>query len=1051
MFDGVLLKANNACSAGGRSGSGLASVHEPPMFKLVPELTKPFLRATAVGLLGLALSWESAAATNEYGWLTRQWLSDDGLPNNTVNGLAQGPDGFMWLATANVLRGLARFDGVRFEEFPSTNFISPPDRGIVAITVTEDGGVRLATDRSSIVFLDRGRQRVYSTAQGLPNQTVYALLEDWDGVLWICYRDGSVSRILADGTIQSVGAAEGLPEGPMICALASDSDGKQWFAKAGQLGVIREGRLETLLEIEMLPTRLAASRAGGVWVGCGMRLLHFDEGGRLEDFGELKPRRAGTEISGMVESQDGAVWLGTTFSGLYRHEDREFASIHTTHQEIIALAEDREGNIWVGTGGGGLNQVRPRAVQLHTVDHGLPFESVQSLAEDTNGVIWAVTQDGSLSRLIGDRWQPVPLSRDWAGDATCVRADPNGDLWISSRSKGLVRWRDGKDVSWGDPRQVRLPTIHTLLVATNGDVWFGGDSPMSILRLRNGVIKEFALPGDIRVPRASAEDSAGNIWFGSSKGVLLRVEGERLVDETGSTTGEPQPIRCLTATRDGALWIGYAGAGVGLLKNGRYTSITAREGLYDDFISQIVTDDRGWMWFGATRGLFKVRRHELEGLATGRIEQVRSIHYGLADGLPSLQANFGNTPNALRSRDGRIFLSARTALAVVDVGRLRVNTTPPQVLLKRMIVGDRPVAEYGSVALPRSPTVRDMVDLAAHTNRMRVPPDHRRLEFQFTALSFVEPEKLAFRYRLEGVDDDWVLTDGLQRSAVYLRLPDGGYKFQVSACNSEGTWSDVAAEIAFVVTPFVWNTWWFRAGVVVVFTGIIIAIVRYVSFRRLRRQLRQLEEQAALHKERARIAKDIHDDLGANLTQISLIGELARQDQTAPEKVATHLEIISDTARRAVKSLDEIVWAVNPRNDTLAHFIDYTGQFALDYLRLAGLRCRLDLPEQPPARELSTDVRHNLFLVVKEAINNTVKHAHATELRLRISVTDEKLQMMIEDNGQGFDQSPAEDGADGLHNMRQRLDDIGGRCWIQGRPGAGAKVTVEYRWPEGEA
>jgi signal transduction histidine kinase len=147
-----------------------------------------------------------------------------------------------------------------------------------------------------------------------------------------------------------------------------------------------------------------------------------------------------------------------------------------------------------------------------------------------------------------------------------------------------------------------------------------------------------------------------------------------------------------------------------------------------------------------------------------------------------------------------------------------------------------------------------------------------------------------------------------------------------------------------------------------------------------------------------------------------------------------------------VKSLDEIVWAVNPRNDTLAHFIDYTGQYALDYLRVAGIRCRLDLPEQTPERELSTDVRHNLFLVVKEAINNTVKHAHATELKLQIEVTEEKLTISIEDNGRGFDQPPTADGADGLRNMRQRLADIGGQCWIQGRPGGGAKVSIGLPW-----
>jgi signal transduction histidine kinase len=388
-------------------------------------------------------------------------------------------------------------------------------------------------------------------------------------------------------------------------------------------------------------------------------------------------------------------------------------------------------------------------------------------------------------------------------------------------------------------------------------------------------------------------------------------------------------------------------------------------------------------------------------------------------------------------------LAMRRGLVVVQLEKMRDKAPSPPVLITRMVVGERTVAAYGGV-LSSPAGGRDALDLSSPLGGLVLPPDHRRVEFGFTALSFVGSESIAFRYRLEGIDENWV--DAEKRSAVYPRLPAGRYDFRVSACNVEGVWNEDAAVVGFVVSPFVWETWWFRSGVLLAFTGIIIATVRYLSFRRLRLQLQQLEQQAALHKERARIAKDIHDDLGANLTQISIIGELAHQDRDTPEKVTTHIEKISDAARQAVKSLDEIVWAVNPRNDTLAHFIDYTGQFVVDYSRLAGLRCRLDFPEQTPVRELSTDVRHNLFLVVKEAVNNTVKHAQATELRLRIAVTDTKLEISLEDNGRGFGRPPEDAGADGLRNMRQRLSEIGGECWIQGRPGAGAKVSIEFPW-----
>jgi signal transduction histidine kinase/ligand-binding sensor domain-containing protein len=1015
------------------------SVYDFRVSTLIKSLSHPL--GLVAGLLALVGTAQSA--TDTPGWLPRPWLSDDGLPNNTVYGIAQTPDHYLWIATAN---GLARFDGLRFEEFSSTNFIKPPDRGILAMSGTAQGGLRLATDRSSLVCLDAGKRRVFTAEDGLPNAPVNALFEDAEQSLWVAYRNGSVCRIKA-GQPQVFTEADGLPDGTLICSLAQDEIGRLWFLKGGQLGRFREGRFETLVRVTAAPGRITPAKNGGVWFSSGLRLFYCSEAGTVEELGEISSGRGAAEVSVMVEGRDGAVWIGTTFHGLFRFDGDRFEQVPTTHREILSLMEDAEGTIWVGTGGGGLNQIRPQAVELLTGQSGLPFESVSSLAQETNGVIWAATHDGSLSRLKDGRWHTIPPGPDWFSDALSVAVDASGDVWVGTRSHRLLRWREDRFVPWGDVSQIKGQTIHTLVVARNGDLWVGGgDAPAAIMRLRAGKIDEYELPSDVRIIRASVEDAAGNIWFGSSKGILLRVEGQRLVDETARTTGEPQPIRCLYATPDGGVWIGYAGAGVGLLKDHKFTLFSAKQGLHDDFVSQIVSDERGWMWFGANRGIFRVRRTELDAVATGTANRLRSIHYGQGDGLPSMQANFGNSPTAIRSQDGRIWLAMRTALAVISPHKLRDNSKSPPVLLTRMVVGDRLIAAYGGVLSPAKAPGTEVLDLSlSRRELLKLPPDHRRVEFGFTALSYVGAENVSFRYRLDGIDDGWV--DAERRSAVYPRLPYGRYQFRVSACSVEGIWNETEATVAFEVAPFLWETWWFRAVVLAVFTALIIAIVRYVSFRRLRLQLLQLEQQAALHKERARIAKDIHDDLGASLTQISLIGELARQDSATPEKVGAHIEIMSGTARQAVKSLDEIVWAVNPRNDTLAHFIDYTGQFALDYLRLAGVRCRLDLPDHVPHRELSTDVRHNLFLVVKEAINNTVKYAHATELRLRIGVTDEKLELSLEDNGCGFATPPDDATSDGLRNMHQRMADIGGQCWIQGRPGAGAKISIELPWP----
>ena len=990
--------------------------------------------------LALFLAPAISFAGTELDWFARSWTTEDGLPNNTVHTIAQTSDGYLWLGTPS---GVVRFDGIQFEDFSATNYIALPNRGAIIMISSRGGGLWMGLDRGGVVYLDSDATRAYT--EDLPKVIPNGLAEDAEGGLWIAYRDGSLFRF-KEKKVTQITDREGLPPGTDICALTTDNKGNLWFAKAGQVGICRAGKLQTVQRFEATPARLATARDGGVWLCLGFRLYKFDEAGLCQDQGEFHPDKPGTAATCMLEDHEGAVWIGTLYSGVFRHDDSGFQLVPTTHQEILGMAEDFEGNIWVGTFGGGLDRIRRRAISLEGTEAGLPFAAVESICQDSYGTIWAVAQNGVLARRINGKWSTMPASENWPDDARCVTADTNGAIWIGTRMHGLYCWRDGKFVTWGDPKQIRGQTIHTLLASRKGDLWIGEEGPNAIQRLRSGELQTFDLPPDSRIVRAMAEDAAGNIWAGTSKGILLRFTGEALADATPKPE-EPLSIRCLYSTPDGALWIGYAGFGVGRLKAGRYGEIRTEEGLPDNWISHILADGHGWLWFGGDRGIFKVRQQELEEAVDNRAMRVRSIQFGKGDGLPSLLATFGDSPGALRSRDGRLWIPMRTALAVVEPQKAAENTVTPRALISQVLVGDRKIAWYGGVLPVRKSADAPVLDLRSTDTSIRLPPDHRRPLFEFSAPSFTAPENVQFRYRLEPLDEDWV-DAGIRRSAEYPRLPAGNYTFRVIACNNEGVWDKTGAVLNLVVAPFFWQTLWFRVGGLAVFTLAVVAAVRIISFRRLHQRLRVLEQQEALHRERARIAKDIHDDVGANLTQIALLGELAQQDRGEPEKASERMGKISGTARMAIKSLDEIVWAVNPRNDTLAHLIDYAGQFAVDFLRAAGIRCRLDLPEQPPARELSTDLRHNLFLVIKESLNNIVKHARASEVWLRAALTSQALDIVVEDNGSGFDKAPDDSVSDGLRNMRQRMADIGGECRIESEPGAGTKVFVHLPWPD---
>jgi signal transduction histidine kinase/ligand-binding sensor domain-containing protein len=998
----------------------------------------PPLRRTIHGL-ALAIFLTAAthptlAAEDNPGWSVRAWKSSDGLPDDRTNSLAQTPDGFLWVASSGTL---ARFDGVSFKVFLPEEFGLDPAQKVRLVLCRRDGSLCLALDHGLIVALKAGQAEI--VARDVANSAPEQLTEDQSGALWASYHDGTLARILPGGVTQL--GAQRRQYDDTRNLVAQDGQGRMWSMRGSQLGVYRENGFEPKARLPETVTRLTGARAGGVWICCGTQFFRYDEGGALRRLAAIPVQNPRAEPSAMLEDRSGAVWIGTSANGLWRYDGTKLESVPTSHREVMDLAEDREGSLWVSTLGGGLDQVQPRAIRVEGTEIGLPSQAVLAVAEGPDGTIWAVTQDGALARRTSGGWTNVlENGHGMDSEATCLAVDRTGAVWVGTKYYRLYRWSGGQLTSWGQAEGLVSHTLRTLWCSQAGDLWIGGEGPGSVQRLRAGQLENFTLPPKTNYVRALAEDPQGNIWAGANNRVLLRVTGDQVSDETWRIAPRNVQIRSLRATPDGSLWIGYSRGGIARLKNGVFASITAREGLYDDNISLLLPDDRGWMWFVGGTAIYKVRQQELDAVAEGRAKRVQSVQYSGEQDLRNLRLVFGDVPpGALRSRDGRLWIPAATALVIASPQVQHPDVGLPPVLVTRVTVDHEPVAAYGGVMPVSAGT-----ELTATAN-LKLAAGHRQLEFDFTALSFDAPENVRFRYRLENFDDQWIEA-GTERTASYTRLPAGAYRFQVTACNSDGVWNETGAAVAFTLEPYFWQTWWFRAVLLVGFTSLVFALARFVSFRRLQHKLRALEQESALERERARIARDIHDDLGSRLTKIVLLSGLAARERTAPEKAGARVWEISETARQLIKSLDETVWAVNPRNDTLPHLIDYVGQFAVNFLRTAEILCHVDLPHAPPQRPMPADVRHNLFLAVKEALNNVVRHARATAAWLRVTVTEESLTIVIEDNGQGLAEGASETEGNGLRNLRQRMAQIRGRFEITSQPGAGTRVTLSIPW-----
>ena len=999
-------------------------------------MSTPFGCRLATKLVAGLLCWATftAAAEVDSTWYARSWETGDGLPDNSVSGVEQTPDGYLWVATAG---GLMRFDGVQFQEYPLTALDGVPERVVRAMCLDKAGRIWLGMDRGPIVCIAPDSTQVFTN---VPDARANDITEDSEGTIWVTYIDGGLTQIKnGHVTVFSNNANWTAPS-----VLASDVDGHLWFAAGRDVGVFENGKFQTLLTLPRIVESIAQRREGGIWICSGRRLLSYQRDGEPQLFALLPLVPNGIQGTTLFEDRSGAVWIGTTAHGLFRSNGTNTVQVPTSSLEIDCLTQDREGNVWAGTDGGGLNRLRPRIIEVLGLESGLPYETIRSVCQDTEGTIWVTTRNGSLVRWQNNQWHPFPEGTNGpSGDFSCVAADPKGGLWIGTRHEGFYHLQDGQYRNWRQSDGLSSDDVRSILESSDGDVYVATDAPSRLQRLHDGRLQPLKMTTQPRSIRALVEDANNQIWIGSAEGRLMRVEGDRLVDETPGITNRLESIRCLYPTADGSLWIGYAGWGIGCLKDGHYSRVGTAQGLYDDYVSQIVADGRGWLWCAGNRGIFEIQLDQLVGALQGKT-RLHCIAYSRGEGFPNLQATYENTPGALRSQDGSLWFPMYTGLAVVHPDRSG-NTRPPSVLVTRVAMDGQTVALYDRY-LPASDSSSNIISLPSPGKPiLRLPPSMHQLDFDFTALNFTSPENVEFQYRLKGLDDNWT-ENYAARTVSYPHLPHGDYSFQVRAYDINGTWNQQIASLDFVVLPFYWQTWWFRLAVLGVFTAGVAAVVRYVSFKRLHDRLRLMEQQAALQKERARIAKDIHDDLGADLTQIAFLGELAQQDRSEPDKVAERIGTISSTARQAVKSLDEIVWAVNPRNDTLPHLIDYAGQFAVDYLRPAGIRCRLDFPEQIPSRELSTNLRHNLFLVIKEALHNIVKHASATEIWLRVDLQEEMLEVIIEDNGRGFAQAPDNALADGLRNMRQRLAEIGGECRVESQPATGTRVILHLPW-----
>jgi ligand-binding sensor domain-containing protein/signal transduction histidine kinase len=978
----------------------------------------------------------------------RVWGKQQGLPDNSVTAVLQTQDGYLWIGTS---AGLARFDGVRF--VPVAFRPGRSDAEIRVTTLCEDATGRLwiGTQENGLLYYFEGAVRRFLIDGIAPNETINGIASDAHGNLWcgtpsgVCCLSGrKLTRYtLKDGLLNDY-----------VSSVNVARSGTVWISTRGGVCQFKNGRIIPFPFQTDNPGRNPESlgvyedRSGNLWAFGDTYLVNLAGGKHLNHFG-TGDTTSSTRIWSLCEGRHGQLWIGTSGKGLYCFADDKFFPVTLRggelSSEVRALCEDREGNLWLGTCDSGLIRLQPLNVQVLDARTGLPNGSPACIALAPDGRAWVGFNPGGLHVGTAERFDAFTgeTASDRQNLVSSICIAPDATLWIGSPGLGLYRVNNQQTVHYGTADGLSDNTILSVALDDSGTVWAGTLSG-GLIRVMGGKIDTFGSRSGLRNQPITAIllTRDGGIWLGLQDGGVFRGEGGKFVSVVEPVAMGRRAIRAMHADAEGRIWIGAEGGRLACFVAGAVVKWDLNLGLSDSSIYGVLTGEEGDLWVSTGQSIYHILQQSLEtSLSSQSLIRPQLVYE--ADAGASIGSACG-WPRALKSRDGKLWFGMDSGVVTLDPERPLIGATSLPVVIETIRVNGGTLAGYNPKA---APVVTNHAPALA-----RLPSDLRTLDIQFTALSFSAPEKVCFRHRLDGLDADWV-NDGKERSVHYGRLPYGRYTFRVQAGNSD-TWYENAATFSFRVPTPLWRTEWALTTYGIAGIVLVAGTARLVSHRRLRHRLAVLAAQRAMEQERMRIAQDMHDEIGSKLTKISFMSERAKGELQGQEAVAHKLDSIASTSRDLLQSLDEIVWAVNPHNDTLEHLAAYLGQYAAEYLQNTTVECELHIPHVLPHRPLSAETRHNLFLAFEEALNNALKHGKASRIRVEMRAERAQFEIRVADNGCGFDarralSADATPGTqsgkrvgNGLRNLRGRLVAVGGECRIESFPGQGATVIL---------
>ncbi len=756
-------------------------------------------------------------------YIRKSWRLDEGLPQISVNAIAQTPENYIWVGTDD---GLARFDGMHFTLFNRLNVPELGSNSFQALITARDGTLWAATS-AGLVRYSKGSFKTYTLKDGLPHGYISSLALDANGVLWLGTLGGGLVRFF-ENRFAAYTTENGLAHDE-VWAVLSSADGSIWAGTRRGLSHYKNGKFTTYTVENRLADNwihaLCDDGRGVLYVGTEKGLHRLDS----KNFASISavPGTESMSIQSLAVDRNGILWVGTRYAGLKRihggHAADYTVAQGLSNNQIWSLLEDREGNLWIGTRGGGLNCLRDPAILPYGKPEGLADGTIWSIREDRSGALWFGSEQHGAMRLKDGRVTRF-TTRDGLLDNEigAIAEDSTGGIWFGT-DKGLNRISKGKVHSLPAGPNAPIGHIRAIYAAPDDSLWIG-TMGNGVVHYSNGHYRQFTkkdgLPDDW--VRVILRDSKGALWFGTNQGLACYREG-RFVPFNNSGKLQQESIHALHEDSDGILWIGTISSGLARLDGSTLHFIDTRQGLIDDTIYSILEDHSGDLWFSSNLGVFRIARRELNALARGETERIVPVLFDTADGMRSRECNGGIQPSSWKTANGHLWFPTIEGAVSINPALLKQQGVAPAVLLKNVIID------------------RQRIDF---TKYVFMPPSHGDLEFDYTGIDFFAPERIRFKYKLAGFDRDWI-DAGTRRTAYYTKVPPGNYQFYVSAIGLNGRRHSETASFGFELRHAFYQTGWFYglciAGLLIL--GMAAYLLRLKVLKAHERQLMQLVDE----------------------------------------------------------------------------------------------------------------------------------------------------------------------------------------------------------------